>query len=360
MQKEESIVIVASYGGPYGGNFIPSLIEYDRIVKKQGYRTIYIFPEFIKESAWVETMEQIADGIYFIPYKAYSFDNVHRIRKICKNENAVLIYSRMTGWDITARFAMPFLPLIWHFEMGHNLSSVKDKIKYWIKYNILGFGKTYHIAVSENATQVINSLNVKHKCEWIPNAINTNRLVEKETCVFQNPIRLLTFAYAPIIKGFDLALDACEELNKDKTNYILMASAQQPTYDYIDERYGANPPKWLELIEPTDKISDLFNRADILLSVSRSEGLSFANLEGIYSGLPVVYSKIPGNKLLGDFEMTYGFESENVNELIKAIEQCVAKPISNKSREKNRKIINDNYSMNAWSEKIGDFLIKTM
>ena len=233
MKNKKSIVMVASYGGPYGGNFIPSLIEYDKAVKAQGFRTVYVFPEFIKESAWVETMERIADEVYFIPYNAYSLDNILRIRKICKDEDAVLIYSRMTGWDITARFAMPRLPLIWHFEMGHNFSSLKVKLKYWFKYNLLGFGKTYHIAVSENAAQVINSLHVKNKCVWIANAINTNRLVEKETTDYQSPIRLLAFAYAPIIKGFDLALDACEELNKEKTDYILMASAQNPTYEYI-------------------------------------------------------------------------------------------------------------------------------
>ena len=358
--NNHSIVMVASYGGPYGGNFIPSLIAYDEIVKKLGFRTVYVFPDHIKDYDWVKTMNQTADKLYFIPYKPYSFDNIRRIRKICKDEEAALIYSRMSGWDLTARFAMPHLPLIWHFEMGYNFSSKKEILKYKTRYEILGFGKTYHIAVSDNATDLINSLKLKNKCEWIPNAINTNRLEKKETTEFQKPVRLLAFAYDPIVKGFDLALDACEELNKDSVRFILMASAQEKTYDYINERYGEKVPDWLELLEPTDKISDLFNAADILLSVSRSEGLSFANLEGIYSGLPVVYSNIPGNKLLGDFEMAYEFETENVFSLVERISECSETAIDVNSREFNRQRIDDNYSMNAWSEKIRIFIEKTL
>ena len=356
MKDYKSIVMIASYGGPYGGNFIPSLIEYDKIAKDMGFRTVYVFPEFVKDYEWVETMKNAADALYFVPYNQYTLDNVKRIRKICKEENAVLMYSRMTGWDITARFAMQKLPLIWHFEMGLNLSSFKTKLKYWIKYRIFGFGKTYHIAVSENASQVINSLNVKNKCEWIPNAINTNRLEKKESTGFQTPVRLLTFAYSPIIKGFDLALDAFEKLNENQTEFVLMASAQKLTYEYVEERFGEKIPDWLELLEPTDKISDLFNSADILLCPSRSEGLSFANLEGIYSGLPVVYSQIPGNKLLSDFEMTYGFVSENSDSLANAIKECVNNPIDENSRANNQKTIINNYSMKAWSEKISSFI----
>ena len=356
MNNNQAIVMVASYGGPYGGNFIPSLLEYDKIAKELGLKTVYVFPDHIKEYDWVETMKQTSDKLYFIPYKPYSLDNIRRIRKICKDENAVLIYSRMSGWDLTARFAMPHLPLIWHFEMGYDFSNKKERIKYKIRYELLGFGKTYHIAVSDNATDKINSFHLKNKCEWIPNAINIKRLEKKETTDFQKPVRLLAFAYDPIVKGFDLALDACEELNKDTEQFILMASAQEKTYEYINERYGDEVPKWLELLEPTDKISDLFNSADILLSVSRSEGLSFANLEGIYSGLPVVYSSIPGNKLLGDFQMTYEFETENVDSLVEKINECSNSSIDINSREFNIQKINDEYSMNAWSERIRAFI----
>lgn len=354
----ESIVMIASYGGPYGGNFIPSLIAYDEAVKKLGYRTVYIFPDFVRKYDWTEQMRSVADRVYFIPYHQYTWDNVKRIRKICKAENAVLMYSRMTGWDITARLAMPRLPLIWHMEFGLDLTSKKNKVKYWIKYRILGNGKTYHIAASDKSAEAINSLHVKNKCEWIPNAINTGRLHIREEIPFTEPVKLLTFAYIPEIKGFDIALDACELLNKDGASYILMASAQEPTYDFVKKRYGEAAPGWLRLIPPTDDISELFDEADVLLCPSRSEGLSFANLEGLYSGLPVVYSDIPGNKILTDFKTTHSFETCNHISLAEKIKQCSQEKITSDAQQFNRTLIEEKYTMPGWTTKISDYIQK--
>lgn len=356
---KQSIVMVASYGGPYGGNFIPSLIAYDKVAKELGYRTVYIFPGFVSECAWVSEMREVADKVYFVPYHQYTLNNVKRIRRICKEENAAIVYSRMSGWDITARMAMPRLPMIWHMELGLNLTSKRQKIKYYIKYRILGFGKTYHIAVSDKTTEVINSLHVKNKCEWIPNAINLKRLNKRHEYSFRKPVRLLTFAYQPIIKGFDLALDACGVLNADNKKYELMASAQELTYKYIKQRYMDDAPEWLKLIPPTDNISELFDAADILLCPSRSEGLSFANLEAIYSGLPVVYSDIPGNNLLADFEMTEAFKTCDSVDLAEKIKDCSVKGVALESQEQNRRIIEDHYAIQSWTERVGTF-IKTV
>lgn len=354
--NDKSIVMVASYGGPYGGNFIPSLIAYDQVIKELGYRSVYIFPGFTEEYAWVEKMRQVADKLYFIPYNQYSIDNVSRIREICKKENAKLIYSRMSGWDITARIAMPNLPMVWHMEMNLDLSYWKDRIKYFFKYRILGGSKVHHISVSESTAQAINSLGVRHKCVWIPNAINLERLEKKPIVPFTNPVRLLCFAYQPIIKGFDVALDACEILNREGIRFVLKASAQKNTYDYVTQRYGDDPPEWLELLEPTDEISDVFNKADILLSTSRSEGLSFANLEGLYSGLPVVFSDIPGNQLLKNFDNTYSFESCNSDDLAAKIEQCAVEGHNDANVEKNRQLIDEKFTMPAWLKRIHGFL----
>lgn len=353
---KQSIVMVASYGGPYGGNFIPSLIAYDKVAKELGYRTVYIFPGFVSKYPWVSEMQTVADKVYFVPYHQYTLDNVKRIRRICKDENAAIIYSRMSGWDITARLAMPRLPMIWHMEMGLDLTTKKQRLKYFFKYRFLGFGKTYHIAVSDKTADVINSLNVKNKCEWIPNAINTKRLNKRKEYSFGKPVKLLTFAYLPEIKGFDIALDACEVLNTDDTNYELMASAQERTHDYVGQRYKDGVPKWLRLIPPTDNISELFDEADILLCPSRSEGLSFANLEALYSGLPVVYSDIPGNKLLADFEMTKVFRTCDCADFAEKIKKSSAAGVSKDCQNRNRNIIEKSFTMNAWAERMKQFI----
>ncbi len=353
---KKSIVTVASYAGPYFGNFIPSLIAYDKIIKDLGYRTVYVFPDFVKDFAWVESMDSVADKLYFIPYKPYSLANVKLLKKICKTENAVAAYSRMSGWDITIRLAAPSLPLIWHMEMGLNTDSLKSKIKYFIKYKILGFGKTYHISASEDATKKINSFNLKNKCVCIPNAINLERISSRENIIKNKKVNLLTFAYFPGIKGFDIALDACEKLTESGFDFSLLASAQAPTYEYIKQRYGNNSPEWLTLLEPTDNIDEVFQMADILLNTSRSEGMSYANLEGLYFGLPVIFSDIPGNSVLKDFKSTYSFENCNPDDLAEVIENCNNSKLNFEDISENRKIITEKFGIDLWIKRLSDYL----
>lgn len=356
--KKQSVVILASYGGPYFGNFIPSLLATDESIKSMGYRTVYVFPEFTEKYEWGSTMREFGDEVYYVPYRPYSLDNIKRIRAICKKENGKVLYSRLSGWDITARMAMPRLPLIWHMEMGLNLQNRKEFVKYWIKYRILGFGNTYHAAVSAPVTDAIDSLGVKNPCLWIPNAIDLSRLKQKEEKTFHNPIKLLTFAYQPYIKGYDLALDACELLRAKGVNVHLMASAQENTHRYTNERYGNYLPEWLELMEPTNSISQLYCAADIMLSPSRSEGFSYCLAEALYTGLPIVYSDVPGTRWADEMKMGYRFPSGDASELANQILACMEYGIRASDQEHNRMVIEQKYVMDSWQRSVHNLMME--
>ncbi|MBR3144426.1 MAG: glycosyltransferase family 4 protein [Clostridia bacterium] len=357
MQK--SVVIITSYDGPYGGNFIASLCALDKKLKEKGLKTVYIFQEKVKDFSWIPTVETFADTIYFLPYRPNSFDNIKRIRRILNDENAVLIYSRMSGWDIAAHLAKPSLPIIWHMEMNPNIAdSPIKKLKYIGKYRIIGRKNVYSVAASYPAAKTLNTLNLKNKCVAIQNATDFNRLVikNKETLSFKKPVNLLTFGYNPYVKGLDIALDAVEELNKKETVCNLLVSAQKLTYDYIEKRYGNNLPSYVELLEPVENIVEVYNKADIILSPSRSEGFSFALLEGIYCGLPAVYSDIPGTSWADEMKGVYKFSSENASDMAKSIEKCVADGVIKENIEYNRKIIKEKYSLSVWSDKMLKFI----
>lgn len=352
MKENNTIVTVASYGGPYSGNFIPSLLAFNNIVHEMGYRSVFIFPRFTESYSWVPKIKESSDRVCFIPYKPYSLDNISRIKNICRKEKAILVYSRMSGWEITARFAMPGLPQIWHMEMGLDISSKHNRLKYWLKYRVFGFGKTFHIAVSDSVTKSINSFGVKYPCIWLPNAILFSRLHKKPQYQYSDPIRLLIFAYDPLVKGLDLALDACELLNANETRFVLLVSAQEPTHCYLLDRYGDSFPEWIEILEPTNDISSVYDRADIIISASRSEGFPYALTEAIYSGLPAVISDIPGTSWATEMKMVKVFPSGDHVALANKIEELASEPVSEESQEYNRKIINEKYSLRTWSESI--------
>ena len=78
----QTIITVASYGGPYAGNFIPSLRAFDLAAKEKGYRVVYVFPDFVKAFSWTTKLKEFTETVYFIPYNPYSIQNVLALRRI--------------------------------------------------------------------------------------------------------------------------------------------------------------------------------------------------------------------------------------------------------------------------------------
>lgn len=346
---------IASYYGPYYSNFVCSMLSFHKKMQQNGNKTIFVFPKEVENFSWVELLKKENATIYYLPYKPHSLSNVIALRKIFKKEKINLIYSHMCGWDFTARFAAPFTPIIWHMHMRVLVSDWKHKLKNWLKFRIIGIGKVYHIAVSSPATNAINSLNPRNKCTFIPNALQFDRLGKLPERKHSEPYKLLIFGWAPIVKGLDITLDACEVINKDKLQVELIVSSQDKTYTYINERYNKTP-EWLKLVPPTDKIAELYASVDCMVSASRAEGFSYAIAEAIYTGLPIVYSDIPGTLWTSDFESTYIFESGNPASLISAINKVTNNPISLESQQNNRRKMEELYSMDAWVNQVMDVI----
>ncbi len=350
--KSISCAFIASYYGPYYSNFVASMLAFEEKMKQRGHYTIYILPQETEEFFWVQELKKRGFKMYFIPYLPSNFKNVKQLRKIFKSEKINLIYSHMCGWDFTVRFAAPFTKTIWHMHMGVNLDTWLRKIKNWIKFRILASKKVYHIAASASVSDVIQSLHPANDCVAIPNALDFNRLDIVKNYNKNKPVKLLLFGWAPIVKGLDITLTACEQLNQDECQVTLTVSAQENTYSYIESRYGEKLPEWLTLVGPTDNVSRLYNNADCLVSASISEGFSYCLAEAIYCGLPFVYSNICGTAWADELRCGYKFVSSDVDSLKNAIQTMMADERNDKDFEYNREIMIKKYSINEWSLRV--------
>ena len=71
---KKSVVIITSYDGPYGGNFIASLKSLNERLKDKGLKTVCIFQDKVKNFSWMNTVNDFADKVYYLPYKPNSLD----------------------------------------------------------------------------------------------------------------------------------------------------------------------------------------------------------------------------------------------------------------------------------------------
>lgn len=343
---------IASFYGPYYSNFVAAMIAFDERMKQEGHSVFYILPKETEFFEWMDAFKKQNDNIYFLDYKPYSFNNLFALKKIFKKENVDLIYSHMCGWDFTAHFASPFTPIVWHMHMNVNIVNKVKRLKNFIKFKILGFGRTYHIAVSQSVTDAINYLKPNNKCITIQNAIDFSRITPKANIdTLRHTKEILLFGWQPQVKGLDITLDACEKLINEGKNIKLLVSAQENTYEYMNKRYD-KMPEWVELLEPTSDVSSLYTRSDIMLSASRSEGFSFALAEAIYSGLVTVVSDIPGTSWSSEFDARYEFKSGDSDSLKNALISALNHTITEEEQNSNRQILKDKYSMDVWADSV--------
>ena len=346
---------VSSYMGPYISNYILSELALERKFKEQGDYLVHVFPKDVENKEWVRLFREIDAKIYFIEYAPGTLRSIKTLRRIFKEENINFVHCHFGGWDIDAKMAAPFTPMVWHQRMYVNLNTTKRKIKYWIKYNIIGMFNTIHIAISEAVYEAITSITRK-KTYCIPNCIefervkiNLSKRLQKsrnnDTC------KVLLFGYSPYVKGLDIAYKACDILDKKGMKIELDVVSQAQSDKFIAENYQPFP-SWFKVLQPSSDVSGYYNETDIFLSASRSEGFSNSLLEAIYCGCPAVYSDIPGTRWASTFAHTFEYEVESPESLANAVERCFNTPITEEVIEDNRKKALQTYSIGAWVENV--------
>lgn len=351
---------VATYFGPYYSNFVASVLAFEDEMQAKGNKVLYVFPAEAEAFEWITMLQHKNSNVFFLTYRPHSWSNYSFFKRFFKQYSINLIYSHMCGWDIVAHFAAPRIPIIWHMHMGVNVTDRKKRIKNWIKFRVLGFGRTHHVAVSQPVVDAINSLKPKFPCVPIYNALDFDRLsTEHRPFPEKGPYNLLLFGWAPEVKGLDITLSACEKLVKSGLPVQLLVSAQEKTYRYLQERYH-DTPSWLRVLAPTDQVRDLYENADIMVSASRSEGFSFSLAEAIYSGLPFVYSDIPGTNWADGFEAGYVFHCGDIDDLGRAIRTCINDGITSIQQGKNRAKLLKDYAMRNWCDQVMQMINSVM
>lgn len=353
---------VSSYMGPYISNYILSELALERKFKEQGDYMVHVFPKDVENKEWVRLFREIDAKLYFVEYKPGTRQSVRTLRKIFRNEKVNIIHCHFGGWDLDAKLAAPFIPTIWHQRMFVNLDTRKRRIKYWLKYNILGMFHTRNVAISEAVYEAITSITNK-KTYCIPDCIDFNRVqIDLEQRLKKKkddePYRILLFGYSPMVKGLDVAYKACELLAAEGHFVELGVVSQSESDRYIAEHYHPQPT-WFKKLPPISNVSEYYNKADVFLSASRSEGFSNSLLEAIYCGCPAVYSDIEGTRWAAGFAHTVVYAVESPEALAKAILLCTAKPVSREEIMANREKAVANYSMEAWVEKIYQVLVES-
>ena len=350
----KSILQVCAFGAPNPGNFIVSLIKLQEEMEKYGYRTIYAFPEKARDKGWCKELIK-SNKIYFLPEaRARILPKTYRVfSRIYKENEIEIVHSHFELYDIPATVKAPrSVKVFWHLHdaLKEQYKKVKLSRKILIKIQYNFFSKRVKLlSVSKEHAQFAESLGFpKKQIHYLPNGINTDRIIsvnkENQSSDF------LMFGWDVHRKGVDLAIGAMKHMSSEKIRIVIVGESECKRY------LENNAVPGIIYKEPVKDVNELYSCVRAFLHISRAEGLSYALLEAIYAGLPVICSDISENQFASEFNGIYFVNNEDITEIAHAIKNINSQIfLSKENIDYNRAQIEKKYSLNAWCSKVLDF-----
>lgn len=164
---------------------------------------------------------------------------------------------------------------------------------------------------------------------------------------------LLHFGWDWHFKGGDIFLAACAELlaGADRGVVPVIVGGGEPARRIATDLGIADR---VHLLEPVSDVQKLYAAADLFVAPARLEGMPFALLEALASGLPVVASTIPGHRLTDvslDGYLQTGLEPGEIAEGVRAMLRRRAQGTAWPPTEA-RDWVRANLDVGPWAERL--------
>lgn len=348
-----TVLQVCAYGAEYPGNFIAALEKLEQALEAKGIHTIYAFIDRAADKDWCKNI-QARTKVYFLPEaKARILPKTYRIFQQIYAENQVsVVHSHFELYDIPATVTAPKQARIfWHLHdaigEGYSKSGMLHRILTRLQYGVVGRKATL-LTVSHKHGDFARSIGFPgDQIIYTPNGIDTRRIKFVE--LDPGSVKFVMLGWDILRKGVDIAIKAARNLRHDRADIAIVG------YDSCKEFLSSNQaPAIIRCQEPVKDINLLYGDARAFLHISRAEGLSYALLEVIYAGLPVICSDIPENRFAEAFQCIRFIRSENDLDVAEAIDEILdgAWIPTPAQLEHNRALIEDQFSLNAWCRTI--------
>lgn len=346
------ILQICGYAAPYAGNFIKTLIGLSEDCRERGYETVFAFPENAREKEWCQQLER-KYKVYYLPLEKarIKIETYRKIRKIYEENDISIAHSHFELYDMpTALMRKKNCKIFWHLHDSLDLIYSKSNLIYKFLWKIqykYASNKVILLSVSEKAKEFAIKLGFNNRnAYFLPNGIDTDRIPKNE--LIKNTYDFLIFGWDFKRKGVDLVLEATKHIKRQ--DYSIGLVAGEEVWEKIEiEKYPT-----LIKQEAVENVGELYKKAKCFLHVSRSEGLSYALLEALYSGMIVICSDIEQNMFAKKFKNTVFVKNENAIEISQAMQEALEGKItvSQLEIEESRKLIEEKYSIKEWNRQI--------
>jgi glycosyltransferase involved in cell wall biosynthesis len=296
---------LADYAGPYPGSFVPMLAATAGEASRRGYRNTIWLSAVARDRAWLTELEGLAE-IRWLDADRGSIGGIRPTLAalgpaLADGREPAVLHTHFTAFDIPAalmRLRRRRLAVFWH-EHSRVRDTRAARARNAARYLLLGRLVNGILCVSPEIREALRERHAPAaRLIDFPNAIDIGRFplvtdqrrraARQELGLADDERVVLHFGWDWHRKGGDLMVAAAGTFAADeRVRWLTVLGA------------GAPPPELagspaVRGLPPSDDVSRLYAAADVFLSCSRAEGMPYAMLEALASGLPVVGTDLPG------------------------------------------------------------------
>jgi len=357
-------------------------------MKNEILRVLHVIPTLKKDGAEVQ-LSEIFKNFKNVEIELFTFDlyergdsiieNLNNIKiynqsnlnlislyRLIKNNDYDIVHSHLPKADLLVGVIRILNKKFIHICSVHAQYGTRDgenKIKYFFSY------KLWKIVLNRSAGVIAISNRIK---EWLilDRKIKSSKILTihygvkiKNRKVKKNVSRTIGMA-ARILpwKGWDKVLEVADFLNKNQVNFKLkLAGSDDEGYlkviNSLIKKYDLT--EVVEVENHYENIEEFFEKIDIFLFLSNSEGFGLVALEAIENNVAVICSDIsPLNEFVKNSEGALVNRS-NTMEIAKFIEKLFNNEnlLLKKVQEEQKQFIEENFTIENSANKIEKFYI---
>jgi glycosyltransferase involved in cell wall biosynthesis len=370
--KTKSIIHIADYAPTYSGNFIASLRTAGAECHAHGFKLVWVFPDDVRDYDWFRKLgAEMEASTYLLSRKDGAFEHARQIAKIASTENASIVHTHFSCFDIAAWMAkvscalrLRNFQLAWHVHSAFPAkSNWFRRVKDFLKLGVIG-RSCHAVPVSEALASNLAERGFPIKrIHLVSNGIDVAHATERKTSreEVRNELRipdgswmLLGFGWTPLRKGVDTMLEALAILRHRGINAVLVLAGTDELKTFLDRWPDLSCKESVRVVPPAEYVGDLFHAADIFLSPSRAEGWCYGVAEAMVNGVPAVSSDIPPLAWAANAPGVYFCQPENSLDLADSITRVtgLSELEHSSNAELSKRFIAERHSVQKWGRSI--------
>ncbi len=304
------LIHLTEYTPEHGGSYLPFLRSVLSEAISRGWKAEAVFPEAARGRTWMSMFEDEGIPVSFVSGSPISLTRQVRAM-LADDQEPTILHAHFTTFDTPTALAVrrkEHAVLYWHIHTVLSDSPITIASNA-IKMSLVARSVDRILCPSSNiADGLVKRFGRSERISVFPSPISLDLFPEPREedraarraalGVPEGSRAVLMFGRDWLLKGGDILLEAMDELVGDGMNFFALLNQAGDEGRENVARLGLE--RNAAVVGPIPDVREMFGAADLFVAPSRGEGMPFAVIEALVSGMPVVASDLPGHRYLAD------------------------------------------------------------